>query len=301
MATKKALVKPRGKKVHRPTKVHLREMTGLTYILIPDKKELEVPKNINEISMYGFSCREELTREIMDNMSNEFVNNSVMAFAATYEKWENNKAISKPVMSEKELRDFTGLMDIFVGGIGSGIAPLEFLEACGPRQIEDCKVYGDKIIVYRGLPQPIYLHNPTFVSYFAGAARLCLAVAKADKAGRFLTMCNVALAKAAISRASAASRKKLGIELIEAVRPTVTRNFFATEAFVPSGSYHFEALQSVAKDFPSTWGSKFSISANWDYDRVDILDCGFDESSGRLTRALSKPAPKKKANQFLYY
>jgi hypothetical protein len=135
VATKKALVKPRGKKVHRPTKVHLREMTGLTYILIPDKKELEVPKNINEISMYGFSCREELTREIMDNMSNEFVNNSVMAFAATYEKWENNKAISKPVMSEKELRDFTGLMDIFVGGIGSGIAPLEFLEACGPRQI----------------------------------------------------------------------------------------------------------------------------------------------------------------------
>lgn len=301
MATKKALVKPKGKKVHRPTRAHFNERTGLTYILVPDEKQLEVPKNINKISMYSFSCREELAREIMDNMSDKFVNNSVMAFAATYEEWENNEATSKPVMSEKELRDFTGLMDIFVGGIGSGIAPLEFLEACGPRQIEDCKVYGDKVIVYRGLPQPIYFHNPTFVSYFAGAARLCLSVAKADKAGLFLTMRNVALAKAAINRASAASRKKFGIELIEAVRPTVTRNFFVTDAFVPSGSYHFAALQSVAKDFPSTWGNKLSISTNWNYDRVDILDCGFDESSGRLTRSLNKTAPKKKANQFLYY
>lgn len=303
MATKKILVNPKGKK--KPSHVRSRFTDdSLTFVPIRNGKDIENPKKIDTISEQGFTCREELAREISDYMLNPgYLDNSLMGFASTYAHWngDTGRMVSSPLMNEKQLQDFTSLMDIFVGGIGSAIAPLKILEACGPRKVLDCTSYDNKLIVYRGLPQPIYLHNPVFVSYFAGAARLCCAIAKMGKANLFLTARNVALAKAAITRASAQSRKNYGLQLIDSICPIMLRNFFSSSSFVPSSSNHFTALKLVAKELPATWGRPLSISYNWSHEQMDMMQDGFSDASDYLVKSINRPKPKKKASSFLYY
>jgi hypothetical protein len=303
VATKKVLVVPKGKK--KPTRARSRfTETYLIYIPIADGKDLEKAKTLEDLPERGYTCREELIREISDNMTRSgYLDNSLMGFSSSYTHWDNNlnRVVSSPLMNEKQFQDFKSLMDIFVGGIGSAIAPLKILEACGPRKIQDCTSYDDKVIVYRGLPQPIYLHNSVFVSYFAGAARLCCAIAKMDKANLFLTMRNVALAKAAITRASAQSRKRYGLELIDSVRPIMLRNFYSSSSYVPSSSNHFAALKLAAKELPANWGRPLSISYNWSYEQMDMMEDGFSDASDYLIKSINRPKPKKKASSFLYY
>lgn len=308
MALKKVLIRPKAKLKWKatPRKIAL----GIPKLaFIPRWEYFNDIKSDNAISDYTeiATCREEIIREINDNLDNLLVTNAKLicflvkqgGYSTNYSTWNDY------VIPLSKVETFARLLDIFVGAIASGISTIAMLEACGPREACDYEVYNDRIFIYNGIPSPMLVQNPHYVSLFYGAAKLCSELVTRP-IGKVLTENEAIrrLVRAAIQNSQAGNRKKAGIAVIKLLSDLIPKHIVGNVNFPPTKEVHFKALQLLTNQtLYQVVGDASSISRSWMLNNTSIEDSntGFDDLSHTITLNHSKKATSKPKNHFPLY